>query len=197
MMLLDISSWWQALTSLEKIFWVIALLFSLLFLIQTILSFAGGDTDSSVGDADDYVGDDDGTGHQFFTIKNMIAFFTIFGWTGIACLSGGMSTTASIGIAVGAGSVVVLMMALLFKSMSKLKQSGTLQIKNAVGAIAETYLFIPAKRGGFGKVHIKVQGSLHELQAITDDEEQIATGKLVKVVSVINDAVLVVTSKFS
>ena len=81
--------------------------------------------------------------------------------------------------------------------MNKLKQSGTLQIKNAVGIIAETYLFIPAKRSGFGKIHIKVQGSLHELQAMTDDEEQIATGKLVKVTSVINDSILLVTSNLS
>lgn len=185
------------MTSLEKTFWVFALLFSFLFLLQSILSFIGGDAGEAGGDADHSVGADDGTGHQFFTIKNMIAFFTIFGWTGLACVKGGMSGVASIGIAVLAGSVVVLMMAVLFKSMSKLKQSGTLQMKNAVGLIAEAYLFIPAKRGGFGKVHIKVQGSLHELQAITDDEEQIATGKLVKVVGTINDSVLLVTSNLS
>lgn len=197
MTILDISSWWQALTSLEKTFWVIALLFSFLFLLQTVLSFIGGDTGEAGGDADASIGDDDGTGHQFFTIKNMIAFFTIFAWTGLACLKGGMSSGASIGIGVLAGSGVAVMMAVLIKSMSKLKQSGTLQIKNSVGLIAETYLFIPAKRGGFGKVHIKVQGSLHELQAITDDEEQIATGKLVKVVGTLNDSTLLVTSNLS
>lgn len=197
MILLDISSWWQALTSMEKIFWGISLLFSALFLIQLVLSFIAGDGDSSLGDADEYISGDEGMGHQFFTIKNLIAFFTIFGWTGIACLKGGMSKGMAIAIAVLAGSLVVIIMAFLFKSMSKLKQSGTLQIKNAVGLIAETYLFIPPKRGGFGKVHVKVQGSLHELQAITDDEEQIATGKLVKITAVINDAVLLVTSKLS
>lgn len=197
MILLDLSTWWQAMTSLEKTFWVFALLFSFLFLLQTILSFIGGDAGEAGGDADSAIGDDDGTGHQFFTIKNMIAFFTIFGWAGLACIKGGISGGMSIGIAVLAGSVVVVMMAVLFKSMSKLKQSGTLQIKNAVGLIAETYLFVPAKRGGFGKVHIKVQGSLHELQAITDDEDQIATGKLVKVVGTINDSVLLVTTNLS
>ncbi|HEV7782995.1 MAG TPA: hypothetical protein VGO58_17085 [Chitinophagaceae bacterium] len=197
MTFLDISSWWQALPSFEKTFWVIALLFSLLFLIQVVLSFTGGDHGDAGGDADATVGSDDGTGHQFFTIKNMIAFFTIFGWTGIACIKGGMGAAASIGIAVGAGSVVVVIMALLFRGMNKLKQSGTLQTKNAVGVVAETYLFIPAKRGGFGKIHIRVQGSLHELQAITDDEEQIPTGKLVKVTGTVNDSVLLVTSNLS
>jgi hypothetical protein len=197
MVLLDISSWWQSMAVFEKTFWVFALLFSLLFLLQLILSFAGGDGDMSAGDADEYVGGDDGIGYQFFTIKNLVGFFTIFGWTGIALIKGGMGKGAVIGLAVLAGSLMVVMMAFLFRSMNKLRQSGTLQIKNAVGLIAETYLFIPAKRGGFGKVHIKVQGSLHELQAITDDEEQVATGKLVKVVGTINDSILLVTSNLS
>ncbi len=197
MFILDISSWWQALPSFEKTFWGIALLFSLLFIIQLVLSFIGHDGSDSVGDADSMIGADDGAGHQYFTIKNMIAFFTIFGWTGLACIKGGMSNLASIGIAVLAGSVVVLIMALIFNGMNKLKQSGTLQTKNTIGLVAETYLFIPARRGGFGKVHIKVQGSLHELQAITDDEEQIPTGKLVKVTATVNDSVLLVTSNLS
>lgn len=88
-------------------------------------------------------------------------------------------------------------MMFLFRSMSKLKQSGTLQMQNAIDKMAETYLFIPARRNGFGKVHIKLQGSLRELQAITDDETDIATGKLVKVLSVINESTLVVTTKLS
>lgn len=195
--LLDISSWWQSLDSFEQILWGIALLFSLFFLIQTILSFAGGDADTAGGDADVSIGDDHGTGHQFFTIKNLIAFFTIFAWTALACYKGGMNKGVSIVIGFAAGSLMVVMMGLLFKSMNKLKQSGTLQMKNAIGMIAETYLFIPASRNGFGKIHIKVQGSLHELQAITDDAEQIATGRLVKVTGVINDSVLLVTANLS
>ncbi len=197
MNLLNISSWWQSMLVFEKTLWVIALLFSLLFLVQTIISFAAGDADMAGGDADASVMDDDGTGHQFFTIKNLIAFFTIFGWTAIACYKGGLSQILSLGIGFVAGSLMVLMMGILFKSMSKLKQSGTLQIRNAVGVVAETYLFIPPARGGFGKIHIKVQGSLHELQAITDDPEKIPTGKLVKVVGLVNDSVLLVTSNLS
>ena len=197
MNLLDISSWWQSLVMFEKIFWVFALLFSFLFVIQLIMAFAGGDGDLAAGDADDYIGHDDGIGYQFFTIKNLIAFFTVFGWTGIACIKGGMSKGLTIGIALLAGSIMVVMMAFLFRSMSRLKQSGTLQMKNAIGLVAETYLFIPASRGGFGKIHIKVQGSLHELQVITDDTEKIPTGKLVKVVGIVNDSVLLVTSNLS
>lgn len=194
MRLLDISSWWGSLPFFEKIFWMIALLFSLLFVIQTILSFTSGDSDSSMGDADASIADDDGTGHQFFTIKNLIAFFTIFGWTGIAFIKGGMDKGITIGAALLAGGLMVAMMVFLLRSMSRLKHSGTLQIANALDKIGETYLFIPAKRNGYGKVHIKVQGSLQELQAITDDETDIPTGKLVKVIQVVNSNILVVSA---
>lgn len=197
MILSDITTWWQSLIYFEKIFWVIALLFSGLFILQLFLSFTGGDSDMASGDADELISGDDGIGHQFFTIKNMIAFFTIFGWTGIACIQGGMSKQVTIILAIAAGSLMVVMMGLLFRSMNKLKQSGTLLMQNAVGLIAETYLFIPAKRDGYGKVHIKVQGSLHELQAMTDDEVQIPTGKLVKVIAVFNDSILLVTTNLS
>ncbi len=196
MILLDISTWWQGAPIFEKIFWVIAILFSALFLVQAIMSFTG-DGDSAEGDADASVSHDDGIGYQFFTIKNLVAFFTVFGWTGIAFIKGGMSKGLTIGAAVLAGTLMVAIMAFLFRSMSRLKHSGTLEISNALNKIGETYLFIPAQRNGYGKVHIKVQGSLQELQAITDDEKDIPTGKLVKVVEILNNNILIVSSKLS
>src|SRR5215213_461691 len=93
-MLLDINSWWQGMELFEKVLWVIAILFSALFLFQAVLSiFGGGDADAhdAMGHADDAVGDDGGIGQQFFTIKNMVAFFTMFGWTSIAAFKGGQS----------------------------------------------------------------------------------------------------------
>ncbi len=197
MHLLDISLWWQDLPTFEKIFWAIALLFSLLFLIQTILSFVAGDGDEAFGDADAAIDGDSGIDYGYFTIKNFIAFFTIFGWTGIALSKGNVSKPLIIFISLAAGLAVVLIMVFLFRSMSKLKQSGTMQIEKAVGLTAQVYLVIPASRDGLGKVHIRLQGSLRELNAITDDSIAIATGKLVKITGIINHNVLVVTSNFS
>lgn len=197
MILLDLSSWWQSMATFEKMFWIIALIFSLLFLIQTILSFTGGNGDEAFGDADTAIGHDEGIDYGFFTIKNFIAFFTIFGWTGIAMIKGNVGKVLTVGIALAAGVLVVGIMIFLFRSMSRLKHSGTLQISNALNVIGEAYLFIPARRNGFGKVHIKVQGSLQELQAITDDEKDIPTGKLVKVVEILNNNILIVSSNLS
>ncbi|HEX6179648.1 MAG TPA: hypothetical protein VFZ47_00305 [Chitinophagaceae bacterium] len=194
MILLDISTWWQSMGSFEKILWAIALIFSILFIIQSVLSAAGGDTGEASGHADDYVADDHGIGYQFFTIKNMVAFFTMFGWVGVAAYKGGMSEWITIIVALVGGLLMVAIMAVLFRNVSRLKHSGTMEIKNAMDQVGETYLFIPAKRGGIGKVHVKVQGTLRELQALTDDATDIPTGKIIKVTGILNNSILLVTA---
>lgn len=191
-MLLSISTWWQHLDTFEKTLWAIAILFSTIYAFQSILSISGGDVDHAAGDADTSVEHDDGM-EQFFTIKNMIAFFTMFGWVGIASHYGGMGKTATVLLAFAAGTTIVILTVIILKNMGRLKHSGTMELTNAINLTGTTYLFIPAKRGGTGKVHIKVQGSLRELPAMTDDETEIATGKLIRVKNIINDSILLVT----
>lgn len=196
MELLDISSWWRTLDVFDKIFWSIAICFSILFVIQLLFSAFGGDADdpSAIGSADEYIGDDIGIGHQFFTVKNLIAFFTMFGWVGLAAHSAGVNKGVTILLAIAAGLAMVIIMVFLLRNVNKLRHSGTMQIQNALNKVCETYLFIPPKRNGLGKVHIRIQGSLHELEAMTDDEIQIPTGKIVKVTGILNDQILLVTA---
>lgn len=192
--MLSINSWWQSMTFFEQIFWVIALLFSFLFIIQTILSFTGGDGDTAMGDADAYVEHDHGIGYQFFTIRNLIAFFTMFGWTGIACIRGGLGAAATVVSAFLAGVIVVAVMIFLLRSMGRLRQSGTMDITKAVNKTATVYLYIPAKRSGSGKVHVQIQGAVRELPALTDETSDIPTGSIVTISGVINDSILLVSS---
>ncbi len=194
-MLLTITSWWQSMEIFEKTFWFITFLFSMLFVVQTIISFIGGDDGSSSGHADISVDNDHGVDQQYFTIKNFITFFTIFGWVGIAGIKGNLPTFQVILFALISGMVVVALMVFLFARMTQLRASGTLDIRNAMHQPAETYLSIPAMRGGYGKVHIRIQGSLHEMRALTDDKEDITTGTPVRVIGIINESVLLVTAK--
>ncbi len=193
-MILDISTWWQALESFERIYWIIAIVFSAIFALQLILSFSGGDTDA-VGDAEMVIDDDAGLGSQYFTLKNMIAFFTLFGWVGVAGTQAGWSKPVVVIVALLAGVAMVALMVFMLSRILRLQQSGTMEIKNAINQFGNTYLFIPAARDGTGKVQLKVQGSLHELDAITDDENDIPTGKLVKVTGIIGSDLLLVTTK--
>ena len=84
------------------------------------------------------------------------------------------------------------LMATLFYLMSKLAESGTLKMTNAIGKLGEVYLVIPANRGGMGKVQLNIQGSLRTIDAITDDVENIPTSSIIQVLEVIDEQILLV-----
>ncbi|WP_207497061.1 hypothetical protein [Aridibaculum aurantiacum] len=180
---------------MEMMLWIIALLFSTILVILSILSLLGGAFDFFDDGYDG--GDIDGgdVSFQFFSIRNLVVFFTIFGWSGLATKQAGGSDIAAIAVGLLSGVTMVAILYLLLKNVYKLRQSGTLQVENAINQVGEVYLRIPSQRGGRGKVHVVVQGRLVEIEAVTDDETDIATGKTVQVVNKLNSNVLVVTSK--
>ena len=143
-------------------------------------------------DTDTEIGMDDGIGIQFFTFKNAMAFFTLFGWTGIACLDNGFSASVSTAIAFMAGLAMMTLMAFLFLWISKLAESGTLKIENAVGNIGEVYLSIGANRSRIGKISIDVQGSKRELSALSDEKEDLKQGEVIRVIAVVSGEILLI-----
>ena len=182
--------WFTNLDWFEQTFWIIALIGSLFFTIMLIATFIGGDIDADV-DADvDF--DVDGGGFHFFTIKNLIAFFTIFGWSGIAALDADFGKFATIAIATLCGIIMMLIMATMFYFVSKLNDSGTLNIQNAIGAIGEVYLTVGAERSRIGKVSVRIQGSLREMEALTDEDKDLATGTVVSVRAVTSNGILII-----
>jgi len=192
-MFTDFSAWWDTLLIIQKVYWMIAIPFTLIFVLQLIFSFIAGDGghDAS-GHADSAVDSDHGMPFQFFTLKNMTAFFTIFGWSGISCINSGMGNGITILISVICGLIMMVIMASIFYLMSKLVETGNLDIKNAINKTGTVYIPIPASRIGQGKVQIKVQSSLCELDAVTDNAENIKTGTLVVVTEVLDNNIVVV-----
>lgn len=187
------STWWEGLSLTLKIFWGLAIPFTIIFLLQLIFSFSGGDHPDNVPDVD--VETDHGVPFQFITFKNLVGFFTIFSWTGIACLDKGLSHTATFIIATIAGLLMMSLMAGIFYLISRVGADGTMKIQKAVGQTGEVYLTIPASRKSMGKVQIKVTGSLRTLDALTDDDSDIPSGKIITVSQIINDNILLVTAK--
>jgi membrane protein implicated in regulation of membrane protease activity len=191
-MFADFSGWWEALSLMQKIYWCIAVPSTMFFAFQLVFTFLGGDMDVQAGH--DFEFDHDtGIGVQFFTLKNLIGFFTLFSWTGIAALDAGASEQKSLVAAIIAGVVMMALMTTLFYFMSKMAATGTLKIENALGKTGEIYLPVKANRGGIGKVMVKVQGSLREMEAITDDDADLSTGSVVRVKEVIDSNILLVT----
>ena len=184
--------WWAQLTTIEQIYWSIGIPATAIFLVFLVMSLvAGADTDI---DLDSDVDLDIDAGFQFISLKSLLGFFTVFAWSGLACLESGMSNVSTILVSFISGLGMMTLVAAIFYFMSRVTDDGTLKMKNAINGIGEVYLTIPGKRVGFGKVQIRIQGRLHELEAATDEEKDIPTGRLVTVLEVVNDEVLIVKS---
>lgn len=181
--------WFSVLDWFDKIFWVIALVGSIMFVIMLLATFIGGSMDFEVDGEFDL----DGSGFHFFTVKNLIAFFTLFGWTGIAAIDAGLGKTWVIFVASISGVIMMAIMATMFYFISKLHDSGTLVMKNALGGIGEVYLTIGANRGTIGKVNIRIQGALREVDALTNDTTDLKQGDVIKVKEIASNGILIVT----
>jgi hypothetical protein len=180
--------WFSALEWFNKIFWVIAIIGSLFFVVMLLVTFIGGSADFEM----DGEFDIDGSGFHFFTIKNLIAFFTLFGWTGIAAIDAGLSKAMVIFVASISGVIMMTIMATMFYFISKLSDSGTLNMKNALGGIGEVYLTIGANRSSIGKINIRIQGALREVEALTDEQEDLKQGMVVQVEHIETNGIVIV-----
>jgi hypothetical protein len=185
------AEWYSNLELFPKIYWSIALLGSLIFLITMILSFVGGDADD-IGDVDSDIDGDTGIGFQFITFKNLVGFFTLFGWSGIACIDAGFSKPLTITISIVCGLIMMGIMGAMFYYMNKLNDSGTLKFKNAINAVGEVYLTVGANRSSIGKAHVRIQGALRELEALTDADTDLKSGSVIKVKDVTENGILII-----
>lgn len=193
-MLLTIPEWHDSLPMFERIYWYLAIPFSILFLFQTVSSMFGGDIDDIDTDIDTDLGDD-GIGFQFLSVKNLIAFFTIFSWAGIASIHSNFGVITTIIISTICGVVMMFIMAYIAYSLSKLAEDGTWKIRNSIYKTGTVYLTIPSEMKGTGKVQIDVQG-LKTLDAMTNDLEDIKTGAIVTVVDVTDSEILLVSKSY-
>jgi len=183
--------WYANLELIPKLYWTTAIVSSLVFIVVVILSLAGGDTDD-LGHVDADIDADAGIGFQFITFKNLVGFFTIFGWSGIACIDAGLSLPITIIISVVSGLIMMTIMAALFYFMAQLTASGTLNYNNAINAVGEVYLTIGAQRSRMGKVSVNVQGTVRELDAMTDAITELKSGTVIKVVDITDNGILIV-----
>ena len=197
MVLLTISSWLGGMEPLQRAFWVIALLATLVFAIQMVLTLVGiGDTDADVdtGGLDaDATGDtmDTGGAIQLFTIRNMVNLLLGIGWGGVCFYSSIPSRPLLLLVAVLCGIAMVVAFLLMFRQLMKLESNGAFRIEDCVGKACDVYLRIPAARSGQGKVQVSFGGSVQELDAVTDGE-QLPSGTKARVVQLIEGRLLLV-----
>jgi membrane protein implicated in regulation of membrane protease activity len=200
--------------NLETLYWVLAIFGGAILIIRFILFMIGiGDGDTSTDfdsgmdvdiDVDhDFSGMDHGGmdsdhtagGHDagimsYLSLQSISGFFLLFGLVGLATLQMGTSSLVSIIFAFGAGAFTAWTVTKILSSMRKLQSSGNQNIKNAIGLEGKVYLTIPENETGV--VSLGLQGTLRNLDAISEDGTRLPTGTLVVVSKISAENVLVV-----
>ena len=181
----------ENLDILLKTFWFVVIPTSLIFIIQTIMTFMG--TDSSDGIQADFDGDLNGADapFQLFSLRNLINFLLGFSWTGISFYTTISNKPLLIVLSLVVGVIFVYLFFIIIRQVQKLAEDNSFKITNTLNKTAEVYLTIPENKKGKGKIMISVNGSFHELEAMTENDK-IQSGAVVKVVRIENDNILLV-----
>lgn len=181
----------ENLDPLLKTFWFVAIPTSLIFIIQTVMTFMG--TDSSDGLQPDFDGDLNGADapFQLFSLRNLINFLLGFSWTGISFYTTISNKPLLIVLSLVVGVLFVYLFFIIIRQVQKLAEDNSFKITNTLNKTAEVYLTIPENKKGKGKIMISVNGAFHELEAMTENDK-IQSGAVVKVVRIENDNILIV-----
>jgi hypothetical protein len=173
----------DSLPPLLQSFWYVAIPTSTIFLIQTILTFIGSDADVDVpGDHSSF---------ELFSLRNLINFLLGFSWTGISFFDTISNATILLGLSISIGALFVYVFFLIMRFVQKLAQDNSFNIQNTIDKTADVYLTIPEHKAGKGKIMISVNGTYHELDAMTE-QGAIPTGAVVKVVRIEDNQTLIV-----
>lgn len=211
--------WWAALGSAGQVFACIAIPATVMLLIQMVLTLIGlgGDSDADadgaevdadvnaegidegfeLDDADESFEKGEGldAGLRFFTLRGLIAFFSVMGWVGTICCGNGLNLALSIIISSASGFLAMLVIALLMKWLFSLQYDGTEDVRDALGVSGTVYMRIPPSRTGKGKISAIIQGKLCEKYAVTDEETMINRDEEVTVVGISGEETLIVRRK--
>jgi hypothetical protein len=187
--------WWNSLDIAEQVFWTIAVIFSVLFVLQLISSIIGLDFETHA-DIDFHVDTHDGhfnvdQGFTLFSIRSIIAFFTFFGWVGVITLSKGLDIKFVLIVSIFAGLVAMVFVAFVLFQLIKLAETGTVDIEETLGKYGKVYVTIPENRNGTGLVNIELRNRIMELRAVTDGVK-LETGTVIYVFKILDDNILLV-----
>ena len=201
------TSWWNSLTLVSQIFCTIAIPATVIMILQSLLLLFGvgmhteGDFDHDAGEIHDGTSDshidgiDDHNGLSLISVRGIVAFFSIGGWTGVVCDKAGLPVALSILISTMSGLLALIGVAVLFKYAMRLQENGNLNINNAIGLTGKVYIPIPPNGLGHGKITVLMQERYVEIDAITSDNEIIKTDTLINIVSTIDDQTVLVKPK--
>jgi NfeD-like C-terminal, partner-binding len=181
------------MSSAHQVFWFIAIIFSVLFFIQLILLLIGYDPDRGGGMEHTMETVSFENGFSVLSLRSIIAFFTFFGWTGVAAIGHQYSVWIAVLASSLMGFAAMFSVAYLMFKFAQLEQSGTLNLYQLLDQTGEVFLTIPARKQGRGKVQLLINGQSMEWDAITEGDI-LQAGCRVKVIEILEGNVLKVES---
>jgi hypothetical protein len=185
-----LDAWWNSLETALQVYYGIAIVTTFLLLLQLALAMFGVDHDADF-DAD--VGMDvHDSGLGILSVRSVTAFFAGFGWGGVVAIREGASVPMATTVAVLSGGVLMAMVVGLMRGLYAMRASGNIDYKNAIGAVGNVYLPIPAAMEGPGQVEVLVQGRLAVVQAFTRAERRLPNRERVRVVDTLDSQTLLV-----
>ena len=184
-------TWWNNLDMMQKVLWCIATASTLIFAVQAVLTFIGMDADGGLDADTDMDSTDSSQPFQLFTFRNLINFLLGFSWGGLAFYHLVANTVVLALISTLFGCVLVAVVMLMFFQLSKMVQSGNIEMEDTIGLNASVYLIIEGHRERAGKVQLSVKGAVREYDALTDGQT-LKTGELVVVEKVLDGNILLV-----
>jgi len=176
--------WWEAQDWAQQVFWLVAIVSSLLLAILSALSLYERDRGNRP--------EPESRLHRIFNPRTILTFFTAFGWLALILsyqhLSFPFIVFPSLALGLLAATFAKALSGFLLSLVPGRGNLGTEQLIEQTGKVLEP---IPSHRNGFGKVHLNLREAPYELEAITGGGE-LKPGSSIKVIGVIDGRVLLV-----
>ena len=153
---------------------------------------ADADADIDTGDGPDAAPARGADGLRWFTLLGVASLLAVTGWGGLALMEAALPVALAVALALAMGVGAMYLCALAMRGFRRLGERGNLTVTSAVGKFAEVYLPIPPGRAAGGKVMLKMQGRLVELDAVTDGAQALPTGARVVVKGLAGDGAVLV-----
>ncbi|MDR0932801.1 MAG: hypothetical protein LBM70_07285 [Victivallales bacterium] len=158
----------EFLSGSQSIYLFIAVLGSVILVVQFILSMSGLHAVDSEADFDVHVSDTaDVAGLNFFSLKAIMAFITFFGWGGFFYSHLGIG---GLGVAFVSGAIMMVLTALLLSLLLKLQQSGNITSKELIGKHGTVYLTVPPERAPGGIITVNLPGCTRQISVRAEIE---------------------------
>lgn len=194
------AQWWNGMTVFQQVTAVIAIVASVLLIVQVILLLIGlghsADVDVPDGTGADF---DDAINGDFaelgslkiLTVRGAICFLAVGGWVTV-CFGYLLPDWASVLIGIAAGALTAFLLSLALRAFGKFEASGNIELGKVIGKTGTVYIPVPAKGCGKGKINLVVDDKLIEVDAVNESENPLKTGEAVSVTSRLDETTLVV-----